>query len=151
MFYFINRFKLLGYNWLIKLPWQLLFSPDRTKESAVSYFFFSGLRPRFSRQAASPLAWLGFACSNFAKKRDCSQSSKKCFRGVTIPDIGTRDNGEPSCDISFVYTAKTTRSDGCSIVLKVTKSLKYFIHLTRFNELLCYVIALCIKTFHRVL
>ena len=107
-----------------------LLSPDRTKESAVSYFFFSGLRPRFSRQAASPLAWLGFACSNFAKKRDCSQSSKKCFRGVTIPDIGTRDNGEPSCDISFVYTAKTTRSDGCSIVLKVTKSLKYLIHLT---------------------
>ena len=106
-----------------------LLSPDRTKESAVSYFFFSGLRPRFSRQAASPLAWLGFACSNFAKKRDCSQSSKKCFRGVTIPDIGTRDNGEPSCDISFVYTAKTTRSDGCSIVLKVTKSLKYLIHL----------------------
>ena len=103
-----------------------LLSPDRTKESAVSYFFFSGLRPRFSRQSASPLAWLGFACSNFAKKRDCSQSSKKCFRGVTIPDIGTRDNGEPSCDISFVYSAKTTRSDGCSIVLKVTKSLKYY-------------------------
>ena len=31
-------------------------------------FFFSGLRPRFSRLAASPLACLGFACSNFAKK-----------------------------------------------------------------------------------
>ena len=114
-----------------------LLSPDRTKESAVSYFFFSGLRPRFSRQAASPLAWLGFACSNFAKKRDCSQSSKKCFRGVTIPDIGTRDNGEPSCDISFVYTAKkTTRSDGCSIVLKVTKSLKYLIHLMNYYVML---------------
>ena len=113
-----------------------LLSPDRTKESAVSYFFFSGLRPRFSRQAASPLAWLGFACSNFAKKRHCSQSSKKCFRGVTIPDIGTRDNGEPSCDISFVYTAKTTRSDGCSIVLKVTKSLKYLIHLMNYYVML---------------
>ena len=44
-------------------------SQDRTKESAVSYFFFSGLRPQFSR-VNSPLAFLGFACSNynFAKK-----------------------------------------------------------------------------------
>ena len=35
------------------------------------YFLFSfylGLRPRFSRKAASPLACLGFVCSNFAKK-----------------------------------------------------------------------------------
>ena len=34
-------------------------------------------RPRFSQQEASPLACLGFACSNFAKRkiRDCSQSN----------------------------------------------------------------------------
>ena len=31
-------------------------------------FFFSVLRPRFSRLPASPLACSGFACSNFAKK-----------------------------------------------------------------------------------
>ena len=41
---------------------------ETRREKTVSYFFLSGLRPRFSRQAASPLAWLGFACSNFAKK-----------------------------------------------------------------------------------
>ena len=44
--------------------------PLPQKKKNVSYFFFSGLRPRFSRQAASPLACLGFACSNFAKKNN---------------------------------------------------------------------------------
>ena len=46
---------LLSYldSFVVPRPW--------TKESAVSYF--SGSRPRFS-----PLACLGFACSNFAKK-----------------------------------------------------------------------------------
>ena len=34
----------------------------------VFFFSFSGLRPPFSRLAASPLACLGLACSNFAKK-----------------------------------------------------------------------------------
>ena len=43
--------------------------PPPSEKKSVSYFFFSGLRPRFSRQAASPLA-----CSNFAH---CSQSSLK--------------------------------------------------------------------------
>ena len=42
--------------------------PSLRKKKNVSFFFFSGLRPRFSRQQASPLACLGFACSNFAKK-----------------------------------------------------------------------------------
>ena len=37
--------------------------PPPSEKKSVSYFFFSGLRPRFSRQAASPLA-----CSNFARK-----------------------------------------------------------------------------------
>ena len=41
---------------------------ETRREKTVSYFFFSGLRPRFSRLAALPLACLGFACSNFAKK-----------------------------------------------------------------------------------
>ena len=111
-----------------------LLSPDRTKESAVSYFFFPGLRPRFSRQAASPLTWLGFACSNFAKKRDCSQSSKKCFRGVTIPDIRTRDNGEPSCDISCVHS----EDDSIGRMFYCVKSHQKFKILDTFNELLCY-------------
>ena len=31
-------------------------------------FFFSGLRPRFSRLPTSPLMCLGFVCSNFTKK-----------------------------------------------------------------------------------
>ena len=31
-------------------------------------FFFSGLRPRFSRLPALPLECLGFACSSFANK-----------------------------------------------------------------------------------
>ena len=65
---FINRFKLLGFNWLIKLPWQLRCPQTKQKSQQVSYFFFSGLRPRFSRLAALPLMCLGFACSNFAKK-----------------------------------------------------------------------------------
>ena len=43
-------------------------SSDKTKESAVSYFSFSGLRPCFSRLVALPLSWLGFTGSNFAKK-----------------------------------------------------------------------------------
>ena len=34
--------------------------------------------------------------------------AKKCFRGVTIQDIGMRDKRH---HVSFVYTAKTTRSD----------------------------------------
>ena len=46
--------------------------PDEKRRTAdsfvVSYFFFSGLRPHLSRLVASPLACLGFACSNFAKK-----------------------------------------------------------------------------------
>ena len=42
--------------------------PPLSEKKNVSHFFFSGLRPRFSRQAASPLACLSFACSNFAKK-----------------------------------------------------------------------------------
>ena len=41
---------------------------DVTITIRVSYFVFSGLRPRYSRVAALPLVCLGFACSNFAKK-----------------------------------------------------------------------------------
>ena len=41
---------------------------ETRREKTVSFFFFSGLRPRFSRQEASPLACLGFAFSDFAKK-----------------------------------------------------------------------------------
>ena len=44
-------------------------------EKKCLLFFLLGLRPRFSRQAASPLACLGFAFSNFAK--NCWQSSLK--------------------------------------------------------------------------
>jgi len=41
---------------------------ETRREKTVSYYFFLGLRPRFSRFPASPLACLGFACGNFAKK-----------------------------------------------------------------------------------
>ena len=44
--------------------------PPPSEKKNVSFFFFSGLRPRFSPQAASTLACLGFACSNFAKKNN---------------------------------------------------------------------------------
>ena len=53
---FINRFKLLGFNWLIKLPWQLRCPQTKQKSQQVSYFFFSGLRPRFARLAARGFA-----------------------------------------------------------------------------------------------
>ena len=52
--------------------------PIPQKKKNVFYFFFSGLRPRFSPQAASPPACLGFTCSNFAKKnKRLPQSSLK--------------------------------------------------------------------------
>ena len=40
-------------------------------------YYYRDLRPRFSRFPTSPLACLGFACSNFAKKNKSSQSSEK--------------------------------------------------------------------------
>ena len=43
--------------------------PPPSEKKNVSYFFFSGLRSRFWRKAASPLACLGFAWSNFAKEK----------------------------------------------------------------------------------
>ena len=80
----LNRVSILSiFVWLdcLQSAFSLKIRPDETRKDSlctdvpppsgkknVSYFFFSGLRPRFSRQAASPLACLGFVCSNFAKK-----------------------------------------------------------------------------------
>ena len=58
----------LSFTWETRNQITASLSPDKTKESAVSYFFFPGLRPRFSRLAALPLACLDLACGNFAKK-----------------------------------------------------------------------------------
>ena len=44
---------------------QFLYHPARLQTT---------LRPRFSRQAASPIASLGFACSSFAKKNKTARS-----------------------------------------------------------------------------
>ena len=55
---FINRFKLLGFNWLIKLPWQLRCPQTEQKsQQSLTYspgFFLLGLTPSF-------LAASGFA------------------------------------------------------------------------------------------
>ena len=54
------------------------FSPDKTKEPSVSYFFFSGLRLRLSLLTASPLActvWAMHGVTLGRKIGDCSQSS----------------------------------------------------------------------------
>ena len=81
---------------MVNIPWFIRLLADRlfTQNPSSSYLMQrdckprcyylgietrrekTGLRPRFSRQAPSPLACSGFACSNFAKKnkRDCSQS-----------------------------------------------------------------------------
>ena len=59
---------MIGFNWLIKLPGQPRFPQTEQKSQQSLQFFFSGLRPRLSRLAASLLACLGFSCSNFAKK-----------------------------------------------------------------------------------
>ena len=66
---FINCFKLLGFNWLIKLPWQLR-CPQTEQKGQQSIIFFSWAYALSSRgsQLNSPLACLNFACSNFAKK-----------------------------------------------------------------------------------
>ena len=65
---FINRFMLLGFNWLIKLPWQLC-CPQTEQKSQHSLIFSSRAYALVSRgKRPSPLACLGFACSNFAKK-----------------------------------------------------------------------------------
>ena len=52
----------------LKIRPVLISSSAIAYHDVIIYFFFSGLRPRFSWQAASPLARLGFACGNFAKK-----------------------------------------------------------------------------------
>ena len=66
---FINRFKLLGFKWSIKLPWQLC-CPQTEQKSQQSLIFSSRACALISRGSRlnSLLACLGFACSNFAKK-----------------------------------------------------------------------------------
>ena len=61
---FINRLKLLGFNWIIKLPWQLR-CPQTEQKSQQSLIFSSRAYALVYRTL---LACLGFACSNFAKK-----------------------------------------------------------------------------------
>ena len=66
---FKNRFKLLGFNWLIKLSWQLR-CPQTEQKSQQVLIFSSRAYPLISRGLwlNSPLTCLGFACSNLAKK-----------------------------------------------------------------------------------
>ena len=46
---FINRFKLLGFNWLIKLPWQLCCpqTEQKSQQSLIFLFFLLGLTRSF--------------------------------------------------------------------------------------------------------
>ena len=54
---FINLFKYFGFNWLIKLPWQLRY--PQTEKKSQKCLIFSALL----------LAWLGFAWSNAKKNK----------------------------------------------------------------------------------
>ena len=65
---FINRFKSLGFNLLIKLPWQLR-CPQTEQKSQESLIFSSrayALLYRGSRLRRWRHAWV-FSCSNFAR------------------------------------------------------------------------------------
>ena len=67
---FINRHRLIGFKLVNYITLKALLSPDSTIESAVSYFFLSGLRPCLSLLAAVPLVCLSFTCSKFTKKNE---------------------------------------------------------------------------------
>ena len=67
---FINRFKLLGFNWLIKLPWQLR-CPQTEQKSQQSLIFSSqayALISRGKRLRRSRAYIAGFQCHSIQKR-----------------------------------------------------------------------------------
>ena len=61
---FINRFKLLGFNWIIKLSWQPRCPPTEQK----SKHSLNVSSRAYALVYRALLACWDFACSNFAKK-----------------------------------------------------------------------------------
>ena len=79
----------------------LLYRDRDETRGEKSYFFFLGLRPRFSRQAASLLECLGFACSKFAKK---NKRLLAVYSARNVP-IGEERGGETDVFVGYIKSS----------------------------------------------